>query len=182
MDKKPIRIALVGPRKSGKTFVGFYLKKQHGFKKWALGDGVTRVFKLLYDWKNWEQMHWRIKLALYDFMIEKVDPLIWVKFLKRRLDKSNSNIVIDDVRYISEIVELQSLGFVIIRITAPEERRNKYVAYLLGKDPPEGLAALHEYLHGDETKAYKANYTIHNDTKEGTRRAIDFIIENLTIA
>ena len=174
-----MKIALVGKKKAGRTFIAQYLKNKYKYKKWALNDGVSRIYKLLYDWHNWEQVPWETKMEVYDFFYAK-DNDVWVKFLSRRLEKTESNIVIDDVRYINEVKYLQKLGFIIIRVTAPEDRRIPHISKQLGPRASTGTVVLNEYFNVDKTESYQVDYSIHNITRDDTRLAVDNLIKNLT--
>ncbi len=178
MDES-IKIALVGKKKSGRFFIAQHLKLKHHYKNWKLLDGVERILRTLYGYHSWERIPWEKQIEVYDFFYKR-DPNVWIEFLKTRLEKTDKNIVINDARYINEVQELKKLGFVIIRVTAPEDRRKANIAKMLGPTADKGTVVLHEYYNTDPTVGYQVDYSIHNENPASTKEAIDIIVKNLT--
>jgi hypothetical protein len=171
-----IRIAFVGRKAAGKTFAAFYIKRQYGFKMMRISEGVTKFMRYMYLYGKNERPRWEKRLDIYDALY-KIDKRIHIGYLLRRLEVTTNNVVVDDVRYISELRELREQGFTIIRIAAPETRRRKIGSTV--RNAEAGTIALAEYFNKDETAAYNADYSIYNETRDGTRRALDKIIKEL---
>lgn len=170
------KIALVGKKATGKTFVAFYLKRHYGFKMVRIMDGVSKMMRYFYLYGKHQRPKWEKRIDLYDALY-KIDPDIHINYLLRRLATTTNDVVVDDVRYINELVKLRELGFTIIRIAAPEIRRRKVGATVRGAG--KGTLVLQEYYGSDTTAAYSADFSIYNDTREGTRISIDKIVKEL---
>lgn len=172
-----VRIAFVGKTRAGKTWAADYLRREHGFKKESLNDGLSRILRILYYYdKDYHRISNDTKIIFYDALY-KLDNEIWVGYLERRLRTTTRNVVVDDLRYLNEVAVLKRLGFKIIRLVAPEARRNRYIKNL--KSAERGLIALHEVYNKDFNEAAGVDYSIYNDTKEGTRLALDSILAEL---
>ena len=171
-----IRIAFIGRVKSGRTWAADYLRSQHNFKKESLGDGVTRILRILYYYGSHKQIPWETKLLVYDALY-KIDPDIWIGYMERKLRTTTRDVVIDDARYINEITALKDLGFTVIRITAPETRRKRHLKGVKGASP--GILTVHELFNRSFLEIAGVDYSIYNETKDGTRKALDEIVESL---
>jgi hypothetical protein len=174
----PVRIVFVGKSKAGKTWAADYLRRQHGFKKVAFNDGLLDVLRKLYYYVPRQRIRWETRLRYYDALY-KVDPNIWAGYMERRLSTTLSDVVIDDPRYLNEVAVLKGLGFTVIRLVAPEDRRKKRLeAY---KWAAEGLLSVHDRYNRDFDASIGVDFSIYNETKEGTRKALDEIVQRLKI-
>jgi hypothetical protein len=171
-----IRIAFVGKNKSGRTWAADYLRSQHNFKKLSLNEGVDRMVRIFYYYGDHKRVPWERRLLMYDALY-KVDPNIWIGYLERRLRTTTRDVIVDDPRYINEISALKDLGFTVIRLTAPETRRRRYLKGIKNAEP--GTLAVHELFNRNFLETAHIDYSIYNETKEGTRKALDDIIEQL---
>lgn len=171
-----IRIVLVGKSKAGRTWAADYVRVHHHFRKMSLGEGVTRIHRILYYYGTFKRVPWEQKLEVYDALY-KIDPTIWIGYLERKLSTTTSNVIVDDPRYLNEVSALKALGFTVIRITAPETRRRRFVKNVKAAAP--GLLVLHEMFSHDFLETAGVDYSIYNETKDGTRKALDEIISSL---
>lgn len=171
-----IRIVFVGKSKAGKTWAADYLRREHKFKKVALNDGLLDVLRKLYYYGSHQRIKWETRLLYYDAFY-KIDNNIWVGYMERRLRRTTSDVVIDDPRYINEVTVLKGLGFTVIRLVAPEARRSRRLKAF--KSAADGLLGVHDLYNRDFDSTVGVDYSIYNDTKEGTRLALDKIVENL---
>lgn len=175
MDSR-LKIALVGKKAAGKTFVAFYLSQRYKFKKKRMDDGVSKAMHFFYLYNKNERTRWEIKYDIYDALY-KIDPTIHINYMLRKLDRTTSDVVIEDVRYVSELQVLKEQGFIIIRIVAPEDRRRKISTTV--RNAAAGTLVLQEYFNQDKTIGYTTDYSIMNDTRDGTRRSLDKLIDKL---
>lgn len=171
-----LKLALIGKKAAGKTFVAFYLSRQHGFKKVRMDDGVAKSMRILYPLKKNERPTWERRMDIYDALY-KIDPSIHINYMLRRLERTTNDVVIEDVRYVPELQILKEQGFIIVRIAAPETRRRKISSSV--RNAAAGTLVLQEYFNQDKTIGYSADFSIYNDTREGTRRSLDNLIDTL---
>ena len=170
-----MRIAFVGKKASGKTFAAVHLQNHHKFKRTPLRDGLFRILHILYYYGDWEHIPWEQELRVYDALY-KLDNDVWIGYLERRLRTTKRDVVVDDARYVNEVQKLKELGFILIRIDAPESQRKRRIGKAL-LDAAENSVILAEYFHKDLTSLYQVDYTIINESRDSTRRTLDLIIE-----
>jgi dephospho-CoA kinase len=173
-----IRIVFVGKSKAGKTWAADYLRRVHGFKKIAFAEGLAYILRKFYPYDAYQRVRWETRVKYYDAWY-KIDPNIWATYMERRLHLTTRNVVIDDPRYINEVVSLKRQGFTVIRIVAPEAQRTRRLKSVKSGDV--GLLAVHDLYNRDFNASVGVDYSIYNDTKDGTRKALDEIIEKLKI-
>ena len=174
----PLKIAFVGKKAAGKTFAAFYLQKRYKFLRKPLREPLRKFLRTIYYYGDYKRVSWEQELGFYDALY-KLDPNIWITHLKRRLNTSTSDIVVEDARYINEVQALKDMGFILIRINAPESLRKRNIGKSL-LDAAENSVILAEYFHKDLTSLYRADYTLLNEDKESTRKALDIIISKET--
>lgn len=172
----PLKIAFVGKNKSGRTWAADYLRVHHDFKKLSLNEGVDKMMRTFYYYGDHKRIPWEVRLRVYDALYE-IDPSIWIGYLERRLRTTTRDVVVDDPRYLNEINALKDLGFTVIRLTAPETRRRRFLKGV--KNAPPGVLAVHELFNRNFLEAAKVDYSIYNETKDGTRKALDEIVKTL---
>lgn len=169
-----VKIALVGKKAAGKTFCAFYLKRKYGFKKLRMDDGVAKAMRFFYMYRPHERVAWVERLKIYDALY-KIDPTIHINYMIHRLSTTTMDVVIEDTRYIDELQELKRQGFTIVRIAAPDSRTR-----IRGtKTAAAGTLVLQEYFNENKTVGYSADYSIYNNTKEGTYRSLDALVDKL---
>lgn len=173
-----VRIALVGKKAAGKSFVAFYLNRNYHFKRAKLHAGVDRIVKLMYGDAKYQRPTWQQRYGLYDALY-KVDPNIHISYLADRLASTTMNVVVEDARYVNEVDWLSKNGFLIIRVTTDEDTRKRRIEGM--KHATVGTMILNEYFNVDPSRAYKVDYNILNSTRDATRRSIDNLMERLDI-
>ncbi|MFC9727508.1 MULTISPECIES: AAA family ATPase [Bacillus cereus group] len=93
---------------AGKSSVADYLEQKHGFKQYALSDGVYKVAEEVFgmDVKN------RPLLQDIGELMKQIDPAVWIKETLRRIEKDgHKKVLITDVRFLLEYSYLKYKGF-----------------------------------------------------------------------
>lgn len=126
-----IKIALCGGIRSGKDTVAEQLVANHGFRRFAFGDGIRELCREFFP----EQMAAGKPRALLQGVgqdLRKYDPDVWIKWILSEISYSadcpvsgdpDQNVVISDLRQPNEYAALRSAGFYIVRVNASEEIR-----------------------------------------------------------
>ena len=134
-----LKIAIFGKMRSGKDTVGKILIDEHGFKKFALGDGIGEII-VKYFPEAWADGKPRRHYQHIGQELRKLNPDVWVNYLLGRIKhhehkviaeglceknkpKGKFNVVVTDGRQLNELERLRKEGFIIIKVTAPEELR-----------------------------------------------------------
>src|SRR6185295_19256919 len=181
LTKRGLRLAFVGKPNSGQTSCAVYLKRSHGFKRIRLMQGVARIAKVLYFHKNYERIPWAKKRAIYDALY-KVDKNIWIGYVENRLSNTTEPIVIDDAKFLNEVMKLKELGFIIIRVNTSMKNRAKAVGRFLGPDIIPGSVAMIEYFNKDPTEALQVDYSIYHDgTLKNLYKTLDELLTKFDI-
>lgn len=123
-------IGLAGKKGSGKDTLGKYLIEKYGFYRYAFGDPVKEVCRILFDFNN-EQLYGELKETIdkrygfspretfqkigTDFGREYFQHLfpnfgnnLWINIFKRKY--SGENLVITDIRFQNEVDVIHELG------------------------------------------------------------------------
>lgn len=174
-----IKLALCGRMRSGKDAIAEYLVANYGFKRFAFGDGIREVCRQLYPDQFEGGAKPRALLQGVGQSLRAFDEDVWVK---RALHEINStekaldelkqyvtiheplkwrelSVVISDLRQPNEERTLRSEGFVIIRVTAPEDLRIQRMLAAGDAFNPTDLA------HDTESyiDSFEVDYEITND-------------------
>ena len=113
-----MKIALIGRMRSGKDTVGRYLVNRYGFTRYALGDGVRFLCKILYP-DIVVQGKPRYLYQTVGQAMREIDPDVWIKYMSRNIERDNlENIVVTDVRQPNEFDTLRQAGFYMVRVNA----------------------------------------------------------------
>ncbi|MCP1354642.1 AAA family ATPase [Aneurinibacillus migulanus] len=120
-----IKLALCGRMRSGKDAIAEYLVANYGFKRFAFGDGIREVCRQLYPDQFEGGAKPRALLQGVGQSLRAFDEDVWVKRTIYEISWSwpHGSVVISDLRQPNEERALRSEGFVIIRVTAPEDLR-----------------------------------------------------------
>lgn len=126
-----MKIALFGKIRSGKDTVGALLTQEYGFKRFAFGDAIGDIIQEYFP----EALEGGKPREHYQHIgqeFRKLNPDVWVNYLLRNTSdfesvmeafSIKSNIVVTDGRQINEAEKLRENGFLIIKVTSPEELR-----------------------------------------------------------
>jgi hypothetical protein len=143
-DKKRIIIGFVGFINSGKDTAADYLVNYHGFRRdsfaGTLKDSIAAIFgwnRILLEgqtkearaWREqvdawwskrlgipeltprWVLQHWGTEVCRVGFHND-----IWIASLENKIEKTQDNIVISDVRFPNEIAAIRKSGGMVVRI------------------------------------------------------------------
>lgn len=141
------RIAFYGPMCSGKTYMADYVAQNLDFTKLGFGMKLKAIVKDIFgvEGKNEEA---RKILQTFADDCKKYDPLVFTKHFLLAANQYE-RIVCDDMRFVQEADHLRNNGFVLIKVTVPENIRQERIDSLYGYSN----AALHQ--HGSETEYLK---------------------------
>ncbi|WP_339811169.1 adenylate kinase [Paenibacillus sp. FSL R7-0189] len=160
-------IGLIGKLRSGKSAAGDYLASKYGYTQFAFGDELKRYAHELFG----EPAPGTKPRELYQWFGQAVrerDPDVWVRKCFERITWFNyvyalavpaRPVVITDVRQPNEFTALQSAGYVLLRVEAPDGIRIERAVNSGDVFDYTDLA------HGTETAldGYAADFTVTNN-------------------
>ena len=89
--------------RSGKDSAGNYLVTRYGFTRYALGDGVRLVCRLLYPEAVAKGKPRHLYQAVGQGM-RSIDSNVWLKYMARNIERDGlEDVVITDVRQQNEV-------------------------------------------------------------------------------
>ena len=177
-----IKIALTGKMRSGKDTVAVHLAFEHGFEyPIAFGDKLKRTFHELFPWVS-AQSKPREGYQRFGQLIRKeFDEDVWVKHLASTVEfledsRKTRGIVITDLRQPNEYEWCHANGFIIVRVTAPDELRIARAKAAGDNFSADDLAHETE-RHVDR---FEVDYEIANDgTVDELTAKVDEIIDDI---
>jgi dephospho-CoA kinase len=93
---------------AGKDTVADYLVKNHGFKKYALADGIYEIAEKYYGMKVKD----RTLLHHIGEKLREYDPMLWITYSVARIkEDGHDRVVITDTRKLLEMAYLQETGW-----------------------------------------------------------------------
>ncbi|MEC0370024.1 hypothetical protein [Paenibacillus chibensis] len=120
-------IGLISKLRAGKDTIAEYLEDEYGFLRYAFGDGLRDICGRLYPEQFAGGAKPRALLQSFGEYARTHDPNVWVNDMFRRISHNEYTryqpIVVSDVRQPQEYTALQSAGYVLIRVTAPDAVR-----------------------------------------------------------
>ncbi len=123
-----IRIGLSGKMSSGKSLVASYLVKNHGFTELSFAARLKQIVREMFD-IDVDKKDERARSVLQQFAqhSREIDPLVWVRYIIRRLPDTG-NVVISDVRFGNEFSTLQHIGFTMVRMMMDRPTQEEFIA------------------------------------------------------
>jgi dephospho-CoA kinase len=156
---KPVKIALIGKIRSGKDSFANFLIDEYGFKRYAFGDGIGEVVKKYFPdefIKGKPRKHYQ-SIGQH---FRSLDAEVWIKYLEKQMNQSDDeNIIITDLRQFNEWQRMKELGFIFIKVEAPEDIRQMRMKYAGDVWNPDDLSHSTER----EIDFLQYDYLIKND-------------------
>ena len=116
------KIGIIGKICSGKTFVANYLVDKYNFTKYSFASPLKKIAKDYYNMKNKD----RILLQDLAIKMKDIDKNVFVNYFLNNYNKYD-NVVIDDLRFSNELMELKKNNFTIIKINIHKDiQLNRY--------------------------------------------------------
>lgn len=193
----PIRIALTGRMRSGKSLIANHLAREYGLRTVSFGDSLKyyadeifphfteRITKkdelfggeILVGVKKPRQLYQR-----FGQMMREIDEDIWIQHAERTVEsledsRSVKGVVIDDLRQPNEYIWARDHGFTIIRVNANEDTRLERARALGDSFEIEDLRHETEMYVDD----YEVAVDIWNDGEdaEDLKRRVDVVMAEL---
>ena len=113
-----IRIAFSGKMQVGKTTSAEYLVRKYGFIKLAFADKLKEIARDLFPEQFETGEKPRKLLQDLGIKMREIDEDVWVKYVLRKIESlpKETNIAIDDLRFLNEYEAVKNAGFFVIRI------------------------------------------------------------------
>ena len=144
-----MRIGLLGKMGAGKTTLANKIIKCYPeMKKMSFADPLKQIAVDLFDMKHKD----RKLLQQIGTKMREIDDNVWANALLRKIG-SDQNIIIDDVRYLNEIILLKNAGFKICYLDIDETDRIKYLRMIYASDSDNHIKqGYHESEQADSLK------------------------------
>jgi dephospho-CoA kinase len=117
------RIAICGVMASGKTHIADVLVQEHGFTKFSLATGVKNLARDVFLMEGKD----RKLLQQIGMKMRQIQPKVWINLLMRRVAEYSNvlktagnarelKLVVDDCRFMNEVIAFKEAGYTLIRI------------------------------------------------------------------
>jgi len=181
-----LKIAFIGPMRSGKSEAARYLAETYDFERVSFGDHLRYCVETVWG-VNTTGVKPRAQLQQLGQLARQFDPDVWVKPLAAKvfqLTAGNANrerqvsVVIDDLRQPNEYEWCKANGFTIVRVISGAGAQKERMEALGEEYEPAQLAHETEQHH----RKFDAEYQIlngDNDTLELLHKQLDALIERL---
>lgn len=147
-----MKIALFGKIRSGKDTVGKILIDEYGFNRFAFGDGIGKIIKEYFP-EAWAGGKPRKHYQYIGQQLRVLNEDIWINNLLRNVEradliqnglhisgrKKSFNVVVTDGRQLNEAKRLKEEGYLIVKVTTPDEIRIERMKALGDVFSPEDL-------------------------------------------
>jgi len=113
-----LRIAFSGKMQVGKTTSAEYLVRKYGFVKLAFADKLKEIARDLFPEQFEKGEKPRKLLQDLGIKMREIDEDVWVNYVMRKIKSlpKETNITIDDLRFLNEYKALKNEGFFVVRI------------------------------------------------------------------
>ncbi len=125
----PHIIALSGPRACGKSTIANHLVNNHGYTRIAFADALRDIAAVAGS----DFINDRLYLARLGEKLRGQVPDFLLQAVKNRLDSIDGHVVIEDIRFPSEVEFCKSIGVTTIRFDIPIETQRERLANRDGK-------------------------------------------------
>jgi hypothetical protein len=169
MSNPPIKLALVGKLRSGKSIASQYLTLFYDFQPFAFADPLKRYLHEIFPHVPREPKPRRL-LQLFGQKMRELDPDVWVNLTMHKIDEYlrqhacdcsplKPRVVVTDCRQRNEYDRLRAAGFVFVRINADDELRIRRALEAGDDFTPEDLAHETELL----VDSFDVDYDVDNN-------------------
>jgi hypothetical protein len=119
-DNNKLRIiALSGPRACGKSTIAGHLQNLFGYNRVAFADALREISSTFSE----DLINDRIFLAKLGAKIRFFIPDFFIQVLSRKINQTNSFIVIEDVRFSEELDFCRTIGAITVRLDLSKEKQ-----------------------------------------------------------
>tara|TARA_Y100000766_G_scaffold228972_1_gene202427 strand:- start:109 stop:702 length:594 start_codon:yes stop_codon:yes gene_type:complete len=119
-DNNELRIiALSGPRACGKSTIAGHLQNLFGYNRIAFADALREISATFSE----DLINDRIFLAELGAKIRTFMPDFFIQVLNRKINQTDSFIVIEDVRFSEELEFCRTIGAITVRLDLSKERQ-----------------------------------------------------------
>ena len=142
MKTDPV-IALSGPRCCGKSTIAEHLVNQHGYTSLAFADALRQIASV----GGQEFANDRMYLARLGEKLRQLMPEFMLEVVRNRLETIDGPVVIEDVRFPSEVAFARDVGATLIRLEIPVEEQLNRLAQrdgTTGQDAEELIECMDE--------------------------------------
>lgn len=181
-----LKVAFIGPMRSGKSEAARYLAETYDFEKVSFGDHLRYCVETVWG-VNTTGVKPRAQLQQLGQLARQFDPDVWVKPLAAKvfqLTAGNANrerqfsVVIDDLRQPNEYEWCKANGFTIVRVAAGRGAQKERIEALGETYDPAHLAHETEQHH----KKFHADHLVLNgscDSLDLLHAQLDALIDRL---
>ncbi len=141
------RIAICGLMASGKTFLADALNTELGYTKFSLATGVKDLGRDVFLMEGKD----RKLLQQIGMKMREIDTDVWINLLMRKVVTAQQDlndmfgshlemrVVVDDCRFINEVMAFKAAGYKIIRIHIGDEHQIKRLKKTYGKNADQHI-------------------------------------------
>ena len=172
-----MKIGICGKMCSGKSTLAGKIINQYKniYKEDCKKDSLAnKVYELAYELFEMKEKD-RFLLQQIGTKMRDIDKDVWIKYIIKK-HKNTDNIIIDDVRYINEILELKNNGYFIIRLEISPELQEKRIKELYKNNSEQHLINRN---HESEIISYNRNNILWDLVINVDKDNIDTIISTL---
>lgn len=145
----PQIIALSGPRACGKSTIADHLVNNHGYTRVAFADALRDIAAVAGS----DFINDRLYLASLGKKLRNQIPDFLLQVVQNRLESIEGHVVIEDIRFPTEVEFCKSIGATTIRFEIPIETQRERLANRDGKVGSEAeslIACMDEHALADE--------------------------------
>jgi len=141
------RIAICGLMASGKTFLADALNTELGYTKFSLATGVKDLGRDVFLMEGKD----RKLLQQIGMKMREIDTDVWINLLMRKVVTAQQDlndmfgshlemrVVVDDCRFVNEVMAFKAAGYKIIRIHIDDEHQIKRLKKTYGKNADQHI-------------------------------------------
>jgi len=113
-----VRIAFSGKMQVGKTTSAEYLVRKYGFVKLSFAGKLKEIAHDLFPEQFEKGEKPRKLLQDLGIKMREIDEDIWARYVIRKVESlpKESNVAIDDLRFLNEYEAIKNVGFFVVRI------------------------------------------------------------------